>query len=154
MEKYLEFSLQINGKEHMAAQIGLRTRKIKNGYLYLPRLYLAISSERIAQLSGNVKVQEKKEVTLVDVGLDFKTKKFSTKVTGFINKGQATWMTNMTMNYQFVNEGPQRLMVYLRVGNTSSKSLADYNGHLTVESSAYSYLNFEASLTYQVLLIV
>lgn len=149
-EKYLDFSLDINGKKHMVAQVGLRTRAVKHGFIYYPRLYLSISSERIAELSGSVKVLEKKEITLYEVNLDFKTKKLTLKLTGFISKGQASWATKMTCNYQFVGGGTQRLMIDLRVGNTSSKSLTQYNGDLTIESTAYSYLNFVSSLKYQV----
>lgn len=151
MEKYLDFSLDINGKKHMVAQIGLRSRPIKNGFIYFPRLYLAVSSERIVELSGNVKVTEKKDVTLYEVDLHFRTKRLTFKVSGYISKGQASWATKMTVNYKFIDGSSQRFMVDLRVGNTSSKSLTQYNGDLTIESTAYSYLNFVASVKYQVL---
>lgn len=151
MEKYLELSLDINGQKHMVAQVGLRSGVIKNGFIYYPRLYLAVNSERVVQLSGTVKVTEKKDITLYEVDLHFRTKRLTFKVVGYISKGQASWATKMTVNYKFIDGTSQRFMVDLRVGNTSSKSLTQYNGNLTIESTAYSYLNFVASVKYQVL---
>jgi hypothetical protein len=44
--------LDVDGKKHFDAELGLKIKDIKYGHIYQPRLYLAINSERIAELSG------------------------------------------------------------------------------------------------------
>jgi len=151
MEKYVDFSLDINGKKHMVVQLGIRTVAIKHGFQYSPRLFLAIRGEKVADLSGTVKVTEKKDVTLCEINLNFSTKKLNLKVTGHTSRGLASWEGRVTVAYKFVGGVLQNVTVELRVGNTSSKSLTQYRGNLIVSSSAYSSLNFESAIEYQVL---
>jgi hypothetical protein len=51
-EKYIQASLYIDGKKHFDAELGLKLKDVKYGRSYHPRLYLAINSERIAELTG------------------------------------------------------------------------------------------------------
>ncbi|XP_069692884.1 uncharacterized protein Apoltp isoform X2 [Periplaneta americana] len=50
-EKYIQFGLNIDGKKHFDAELGLKIKDVKYGHIYQPRLYLAINNERIAELS-------------------------------------------------------------------------------------------------------
>lgn len=52
-EKYLQLSLDINGKKHFDAELSLNKRDSKNGFIYQPKLYLGVNNERVAQLNGN-----------------------------------------------------------------------------------------------------
>jgi len=51
-EKYIQVSLYIDGKKHFDAELGLKLKDVRYGHIYQPRLYLAINSERIAEMSG------------------------------------------------------------------------------------------------------
>jgi hypothetical protein len=51
-EKYIQFGLNIDGKKHFDAELGLKIKDVRYGRIYQPRLYLAINSEKIAELTG------------------------------------------------------------------------------------------------------
>ena len=51
-ETFLDVGLDINGTKHLDASVGYFIKKVNHGYSYVPKLYLAINSERIAELSG------------------------------------------------------------------------------------------------------
>jgi hypothetical protein len=51
-EKYIQFGLNIDGKKHFDAELGLKIKDVRYGRIYQPKLYLAINSERIAELTG------------------------------------------------------------------------------------------------------
>jgi hypothetical protein len=51
-EKYIQVGLNIDGKKHFDAELGLKIKDVRYGHIYQPRLYLAINSERIAELTG------------------------------------------------------------------------------------------------------
>jgi hypothetical protein len=53
-EKYIQFGLNIDGKKHFDAELGLKIKDVKYGHIYHPKLYLAINNERIAELSGEI----------------------------------------------------------------------------------------------------
>jgi hypothetical protein len=53
-EKYIQFGLDIDGKKHFDAELGLKVKDVKYGHIYQPKLYLAINNERIAELSGEI----------------------------------------------------------------------------------------------------
>jgi hypothetical protein len=46
--------MNIDGKKHFDAELGLKVKDVKYGHIYQPKLYLAINNERIAELSGEV----------------------------------------------------------------------------------------------------
>jgi hypothetical protein len=51
-DKYIQVGLNIDGKKHFDAELGLKIKDVRYGHIYQPRLYLAINSERIAELTG------------------------------------------------------------------------------------------------------
>lgn len=53
-EKYIQFGLNIDGKKHFDAELGLKIKDVKYGHIYHPKLYLTINNERIAELSGDI----------------------------------------------------------------------------------------------------
>lgn len=132
------------------AQIGVRTKEVKYGHIYQPRLYLAINEEKVAELSGTIKVIEKNEIRQWDVNLEFKTKKLTTKLFGYISRGVASFSSDLKLDYQFKGGTEEYLKVKLKAVNKSSKSLTQFNGELALDTSAYKHYNFEAFLKYQV----
>ncbi|KAK6645660.1 hypothetical protein RUM43_001940 [Polyplax serrata] len=146
-EKYLDFSLDVNGKKQFIAQVGLRTKEIKYGFIYQPKLYLAVNQERIAELSGTVKIMEKNEINQCDVNLEFKTKKLSTKLFGYISRGSSSFSADLKLSYHFST--PEYVRVTLKWVNKSSKNLIQFNGEFSLDTSAYKHFNFESILKYQ-----
>lgn len=51
-ETFINVGLDINGTKHLDASVGYSVKKVNYGFTYTPKLYLAINSERIAELSG------------------------------------------------------------------------------------------------------
>lgn len=51
-ETFINVGLDINGTKHLDASAGYSVKKVNYGYTYTPKLYLAINSERIAELTG------------------------------------------------------------------------------------------------------
>lgn len=144
----MDFSLDVNGKKQFIAQVGLRTKEIKYGFIYQPKLYLAVNQERIAELSGTVKIMEKNEINQCDVNLEFKTKKLSTKLFGYISRGSSSFSADLKLSYHFST--PEYVRVTLKWVNKSSKNLIQFNGEFSLDTSAYKHFNFESILKYQV----
>lgn len=125
---------------------------MKYGYIYQPKLYLAVNEERIAELSGTVKIIDKNEINQCDVNLEFKTKKLSTKLFGYISRGSSSFSADLKLSYHFST--PEYVRVTLKWVNKSSKSLTQFNGGFSLDTSAYKHFNFESSLKYQVVIII
>ncbi|PSN49824.1 hypothetical protein C0J52_08839 [Blattella germanica] len=147
-EKYLQFGLNIDGKRHFDAELGLKIKDVKYGHIYQPRLYLAINNERIAELSGTLKWIEKKGVSQCDVNLEFNTKKVWTKLFGYIRKSEASVSTNLKLEYKFPEGDKENVKVEAELSNRSKKQLVQAIGNLQLESSQYSQFNFIATLNF------
>lgn len=128
--------------------MGLRTKEVRHGYIYTPKLYLAINEERIAELSGTVKIIEKNEIKQWDVNLEFQTKKLSTKLFGYISTGSNSFSADLKLSYQFST--PEHVRVTFSWVNKSVKTLTQFNGQFSLDTSAYKHFNFESFLKYQV----
>lgn len=53
MDKVLNFDVDINGLKHIEWILELHVRHDKKATVYTPKLYLAITSKPVAELSGN-----------------------------------------------------------------------------------------------------
>lgn len=51
-DKVLNFDLDINGQKHIEIIIELHMRQEKRALIYTPKLYFAITSKPVAELSG------------------------------------------------------------------------------------------------------
>lgn len=147
-EKYLDVSLDVNGQKKFIAQIGLRRRDVNNGYVYQPKLYVAVNGERIVELSGAVRVVEKNEINHCSIDLEFKTKKVSMELSGYVRRGVTSFSSNLTLSYQFSTK--EYVVLATKLINKSSQNLIHFLGDLSVRTTAYKHLNFESSLNFQV----
>lgn len=55
MDKVLNFDVDINGLKHIEWILELHVRQDKKATVYTPKLYLAITSKPVAELSGNTR---------------------------------------------------------------------------------------------------
>lgn len=53
-EIFIDVGLDIEGKKHLDASIGYSRKNLTHGFTYSPKLYIAINSEKIAELSGSL----------------------------------------------------------------------------------------------------
>lgn len=51
-EKYMQFSVDVDNKTLWNASCSLHQSEIRNGYNYLPKFYLGVNGERVAELQG------------------------------------------------------------------------------------------------------
>lgn len=58
MDKMLNFDVDINGLKHIEWILELHVRHDKKATVYTPKLYLAITSKPVAELSGNSTVSQ------------------------------------------------------------------------------------------------
>ncbi|XP_066998183.2 uncharacterized protein Apoltp [Anabrus simplex] len=147
-EKYINFSLDINGKKHVDAELSLKTVTEKYGLKYYPRLYLAINGTRIAELSGTLRWIEKKGISQCEVNLEFQTRKLETKLTGYVKRSDASIYTTLKLDYKFKDAKPETVTVHATLTNRVSKTLSRVEGSLQLESSAYPQYNFISSMMY------
>ncbi|KAL0271734.1 UNVERIFIED_CONTAM: hypothetical protein PYX00_008731 [Menopon gallinae] len=146
-EKYLDVSLDVNGQKKFIAQIGLRRKDVNNGFVYQPKLYVAVNGERIVELSGVVRVVEKNEINHCSIDLEFKTKKVSMELSGYVRRGVTSFSSNLTLSYQFSTK--EYVVLATKLVNKSSQNLIHFLGDLSVRTTAYKHLNFESSLNFQ-----
>lgn len=53
-EKYLQVALDIDDKKHLDASLSLQQIPNRNGYTYIPKVYLGVNGERVAELQGTI----------------------------------------------------------------------------------------------------
>ncbi|BES90627.1 Domain of Unknown Function (DUF1081) [Nesidiocoris tenuis] len=147
-EKMANFGLDINGKKHIDIRLGFEIKEGKYGKTYYPKTMFAINGKRIVSLSGSIKTVAKKGIFQCDIDLNFQTQKFSTYMVGYIRLSDASFATNIKMDYKF-NEGKlQTVRIELKIGNKSTKSLTFYSGELQLESTAYPDINMVTSMNF------
>lgn len=52
--KFMECLLDIDGQKHFDAVLSLSKQEQKNGFILVPRLYVAVNNERITELAGKL----------------------------------------------------------------------------------------------------
>nr|CAD7263142.1 unnamed protein product [Timema shepardi] len=148
-DRYISVSIDSNGKKYIDAEIGLKIKEGKNGHTFQPRLYLAIKSETVAELSGTLKCVDKKGTSQCDVALSFNTKKVATKLFGYGRKTDASVSFYLRLDYKFDKFRSEHIRMEAILSNRSSNHLDQTIGELSLESSAYPHFNFDSSLKYQ-----
>lgn len=60
-EKYLQVALNIDDKKHLDLSLSLDQKESKNGHTYIPKVYLGVNGERVAELQGILHYQSDME---------------------------------------------------------------------------------------------
>lgn len=101
-------------------------------------------------VSGSNKWVVKNEISQCEINLDFRTKRFSTTITGYVRTNNASISTNLKLDYQFENSKPAFIRLELRLGDRSTKMLSEWFGSIKFISSTYPQINTLVSLNFQV----
>ncbi|XP_012280436.1 uncharacterized protein LOC105699757 [Orussus abietinus] len=149
-ETLIDVGLDINGTKHLDARVGYSKKNGNYGFTYSPKLYLAINSERIAELSGTIRNAQKNNVSQCDIDLGFQTKKLRSRVQGYILKRNVSLSGNVKLEYQLQGM-PKRETLQLEASliNRSSKTLTHKAANFRLQSTAYPQLNVVISSWYQ-----
>lgn len=99
-EKLVEAHLQIDGQKSFALELGMNKSMILNGWMFYPRFSLAVNNDEIAGLSGTVKKFGKNKIMQYDPNLEFETKKFKARVSGYITTTDIKFSTRLFVNYK------------------------------------------------------
>lgn len=168
-DKYLEAVLDINNRKHLDISMSLEEVQSHNGRTYIPKFYLGVNSERVAELDGmcqlciyykrsifrceflgSLKLASKSGVAQWDVDLKFQTKRLMSKLFGYVSIQEMSIGTNLKLDYRFVNTQEQRVTLDFEAVNRSTRNLAALLGHVRVETTSYPHFNFDAAVKYQV----
>lgn len=149
-EKLVEANLLIDGKKSFALEMGMNRSSIVHGWLFYPRFSLAVNNDQIAGLSGTVKKFGKNKIMQYDPNLEFYTKKFNARLTGYITTTDSKYTTRLLVNYKFMEERKEEIIDFeselesLHDGyRTSLVGMAKWN------STAYQKYNFKANINYK-----
>ncbi|KAF5274561.1 hypothetical protein FQA39_LY07173 [Lamprigera yunnana] len=148
-EKYIQMTLNVNNRKRFDASLSLKKLDGRNGYTYLPKAYLGVNGERVAEIQGTLKWVSKKGVGQCDVDLKFHTKRLTSQLFGYLSKTDASVGSNLKLYYKFVNTQEQRAALEILLANRSTRTLTALLGDLRLETSNYPHFNFESALKFQ-----
>ncbi|XP_012252389.2 uncharacterized protein LOC105683963 [Athalia rosae] len=156
-ELSLDLVLDINGTKHFDASVGYTRTEGRHGYTYKPKLYLAINSERVVELSGAVRNVEKDNVSQSDINLLFETKRGWSKVTGYVITKQTHIEANAKLEYELEGlkssaaavKKKETLQIEVSLSNLSQRTLTHKSATLKMQSSAYPQLNIVMAAWYR-----
>ncbi|XP_065216942.1 uncharacterized protein Apoltp isoform X2 [Planococcus citri] len=148
-DKVLNFFLNINGEKHVDLILELHSKQDKRVVVYNPKLYFAITSKPVAELTGMYTWTEKKGVSQCDINLQFKTNKFDSNITGYILVGDGSGSSNLHIAYKFQNNKTETLNFDFQYKDKSNKLATTFGSNISLESSFYPEINFALHLGYQ-----
>lgn len=100
VKRHLNISLNLNGEEYLALEVGMNKTLWKNGYIYYPKFLLEINRDKIAGMVGQLKVTSKNNVMQCDVEIIFETKRLRTKLGGYIMRNEVSLNVGLNLEYQ------------------------------------------------------
>ncbi|XP_014226324.1 uncharacterized protein LOC106652091 isoform X2 [Trichogramma pretiosum] len=150
-ETFVDIGLDSNGTKHLGASVGYSRKKAKHGYTYFPKVYLAINNERIVNLSGAIRSQDKADSgSQCDIDLRFETKNLASRVLGYVARTNASVQGNVKIDYRFhANARDEVLQTEFSLINRSTKQVTYKSADMKLHSTAYPQLNVVAGLRYQ-----
>nr|XP_023014254.1 uncharacterized protein LOC111504019 [Leptinotarsa decemlineata] len=148
-EKFLHVALDINNRKHFDATASLKRQHIRNGYSYIPNVYLGVNGERVFRISGKVNLMSKKGISQYSVDLKFETKRFISRLYGYISKSESSLEASLFNDYKFLHMKEQRVSIVFGAANRSHKNLVVFEGFSRLVSTAYPNMNFAANATFQ-----
>lgn len=150
-EKSVDFSLNINGKEHLSTKFSWKKiTSSKSRSRIIPLFLLTINEQKIAGMVGSIKILEKNNVSQFDIDLRFETKKMMSSAIGHVTKTGTSLTSKMQYTYKFSGKKEETIDVDTELANRSQKlrERAEYVGTIKFVSSAYKNFNFLSSGSY------
>lgn len=148
-DKLIEAHLLIDGQQSFALEMGMNRTEIVHGHIYYPRFHLSINSDNIAGLSGTVKEFGKNRIWQYDPNLDFSTKKFNGRLTGYITTTDNKFSSHLLVNYKFKNDIEQIIDFESELESLHDGYRTSLVGMAKWNSTAYQRFNFKAHLNYK-----
>lgn len=99
-ELKFEFYLMLDGKKNFELEAGYNRSVVKNGFMYYPLVVLKVNEDKIAGLTGTLKITGKRNIEQYDFNLEFQTKKLRAVLTGFIISTEASIENRLKLEYQ------------------------------------------------------
>ncbi|VVC87834.1 unnamed protein product [Leptidea sinapis] len=145
-DKSVAASLDVDGRKQFDTVMSFKRHDIKYGYVWLPHAYWVLNDERIAELSGSIKVKSKGGVTQWDITADFQTKQLASRLIGYYTVNGPTHGTKLQLDYQFYKTPKQTIKIEGVYSERSLKYRHDLYGELAMDFTAYPAYNFYAVL--------
>lgn len=148
-EKLIEAHLLIDGKKSFALEMGINSTEIVHGFIHYPRFSLGVNNDQIAGLSGTIKEFSKNKITQYDPNLDFETKKFNGRLTGYITTTENKFSNHLVVNYKFKNSTEELIDFESELESLHDGYRTSLVGMAKFNSTQYRRYNFKANLNYK-----
>lgn len=148
-EKLIEANLLIEGQKSFALEMGMNRTSIVHGFIYHPRFSLAVNNEQVSGLSGSVKKFGKNKIMQYDPNLDFFTKKFNARLTGYITTTDSRISTRILVNYKFMDNKEELIDVESEFEGLHDGYRTSLVGMAKWNSTKYQRYNFKANINYK-----
>lgn len=148
-EKLVEAHLRIDGQKSFALEMGINKSPIQNGWNFYPKFSLAVNNEQIARVSGTVKKVGKNKITQYDSDLEFGTKKFNGRLSGYITATENKFSARLIANYKFNNSKEETIDFESELEGVQDGYRTSQVGMVKWNSTAYQKYNFKANANYK-----
>lgn len=148
-EKLVEAHLLIDSKKSFALEMGMNRSSIVHGWIFYPRFSLAVNNDQIAGLSGTVKKFGKNKIMQYDPNLEFETKRFKARMTGYITTTDSKFTTRLLVNYKFMESKEEVIDFESELESLHDGYRTSLVGMAKWNSTAYQKYNFKANIDYK-----
>lgn len=148
-EKSVTAHLLIDGEKSFALDMGINRTMIVHGHFYYPRFSLAVNNSQIAGLSGTIKKFGKNKIMQYDPKLEFETKKFKARMSGYITTTDNKFSTHLLVNYKFEKSPEEIIDFESELESFHDGYRSSLVGMAKWNSTAYQKYNFKANLNYK-----
>lgn len=145
-DKSLSASLDVDGRKQFDTVMSLKRHDIKYGYVWIPHAYWVVDNERVAELSGVIKVKSKGSVTQSDIDAEFQTKQLASHLTGYYTINGPTHGAKLHFDYQFLKNAKQNIDIEGIYSEKTSGYRRDMYADLSMVFTAYPGYDFYAVL--------
>lgn len=148
-EKLVEANLLIDGQKSFALEMGMNRTIIVHGWIFYPRFSLAVNNDQIAGLSGTIKKFGKNKIMQYDPNLEFETKKFKARMTGYITTTDSKFSTRLLVNYKFMQSKEELIDFESEIEGLHDGYRTSLVGMAKWNTTAYQKYNFKANINYK-----
>ncbi|XP_075986269.1 apolipoprotein lipid transfer particle [Anticarsia gemmatalis] len=145
-DKSLSASLDVDGRKQFDTVMSIKRHDIKYGFVWIPHAYWVVDNERVAELSGVIKVKSKGSVTQSDIEAEFQTKQLASHLTGYYTLNGPTHGIKLHFDYQFFKSPKQTIKIEGVYSEKAGGYRHDLYGDLSMQFTAYPGYNFYAIL--------
>nr|XP_049706191.1 uncharacterized protein LOC110382727 isoform X1 [Helicoverpa armigera]XP_049706192.1 uncharacterized protein LOC110382727 isoform X2 [Helicoverpa armigera]XP_049706193.1 uncharacterized protein LOC110382727 isoform X3 [Helicoverpa armigera]XP_049706194.1 uncharacterized protein LOC110382727 isoform X4 [Helicoverpa armigera]XP_049706195.1 uncharacterized protein LOC110382727 isoform X5 [Helicoverpa armigera] len=142
LDKSLSASLDVDGRKQFDTVMSIKRHDIKYGFVWIPHAYWVVDNERVAELSGVIKVKSKGSVTQSDIEAEFQTKQLASRLLGYYTINGPTNGAKLQFDYQFYKSPKQTIKIEGIYSERAGAFRHDMYGDLSMQFTAYPGYNF------------